>query len=108
MENLVGGAGDFTKLLTGLDLGLLLAVAVFALLLERARAVSDRWAVLIPLVLGGLLGALTSSAQAYTDGATITTHVVKGVLLNGAGASVIARLAAPMLTQLFGAPRMGA
>ncbi len=75
------------KFFPGVDIPTMVAIGFIAFILQRADAVSKGWSLLVPLVLGTLVGI----AQAIDAGYSIAAYVLlKGTLLNGAAASAAA------------------
>ena len=91
MEGLI--PGEWVKLFEGVDIPLMFAIGVVAFVLERSQRVGEGITVFVPLALGAIVGLVTGLERQSQDGASIMTHILKGVILNGAGASVMARAA---------------
>lgn len=75
---------QWVKLLTGADLQVMMGIGVVAFVLYRIQKIPDWVAFLVPMVLGGLYGLTLALEQRYAFG----SHVLKGFLVNGAGATL--------------------
>ncbi len=89
--------GQWLEVFKGIDITVMGAIAVIAFTLERAKAVNDQWAALVPLLLGTAWGIAESFTMDYGHAAII----FKGALLNGGGASMVARVAQSLLAKYW-------
>lgn len=80
--------GEWIKLFSTLDMGVMIAIGIIALICERASKINDALALLIPLALGTAWGMIEASRLGWGEPYVIA----KGALMNGAGASVAAQL----------------
>lgn len=89
-------SGEWIKIFTGLDIGVMMAIAVVAWVCKRAASIKESWALAIPLLLGAVWGGF----EALQNGYAPVAFVFKGALMNGAGATVAGRLMDAALTRL--------
>ena len=80
--------GTWIKLFTGLDTVALLAIGILAFVLKRSLSVPEHVAILMPLTLGVIYGVAQAVGADYAPAA----FVMKGALMNGAGATMIGRV----------------
>ncbi len=85
--------GQWIELFKGLDIAVLVMLAVIAFALERAKRITDAQTVLVLLCGGGGWGIM-DALRTYGDGTPIPVFVgfvAKGVLMNAGGAYLIAQ-----------------
>lgn len=78
---------EWLQLFGGVDLGVMVVIGVIAYTMERSMRFSDAVAMLIPLGLGGVWGLVEATQAGYGT----VAHVLKGIMMNGGFASVVAR-----------------
>ena len=91
--------GPWAQIFTGIDLGSMVCIGILAFILARAGSMSDNREVLIPTALGLIYGVLDAWSK-LTDGWLWAPSIMlafKGLLLNGAGATMVGRITATML-----------
>lgn len=81
--------GVWVKSFTAEDIAALISIGVIAAFLRQAKAITEAWALILPLCLGFLVGML----QSYTNGYAPAAFVIKGMVMGG-GAGVFGRLVA--------------
>jgi hypothetical protein len=87
------------KFFPEVDLTVIFCIAVFAYMLEYSKKVPDYIAMFVPMVLGGLFGFAQSLSTTWSG--NTAALIFKGVMLNGAAASVMGRLAHKYLEKLW-------
>lgn len=89
---------EWVQLFTSqLDMAVMVAIGIVALVCIRARHITNDTAMLVSLALGGAWGVV----EAYKAGYAPVAIVVKGALVNGAGAAVIALLVSKLWDTVF-------
>lgn len=87
-------SGQWVKLFTGLDMGVMGGIGIVAWLCKRSKRVPDDLELFIPFMLGLGWGIVEALSRDAFQGSTAygVSVVVKGALLNGAGAAVLSLL----------------
>lgn len=99
-----------TGLLSTVNVPVLTMLAVLAFAFHRIQAITAAWAIILPIAVGALLGALSAMAHAQqTAGgwlmvAALTQSMIEGAAINGGMAVVIGRLASVGLEKLWPPP----
>jgi uncharacterized membrane protein AbrB (regulator of aidB expression) len=87
---------EITKLFGIQDIGFMIAIGVVAWVCKRTARIPEDLALLIPLVLGAIVGGIQSWNTA-TFGSGI---LIKGIIVTAAGATIAARLADELLVRV--------
>lgn len=89
---------EWVQIFGGLDVGVMVSIGIIAFILQRSKSVSESVALLVPLVMGALYGMIDALDKQYAFG----VHVIKGALLTGGGATVMARVVGLTLKKWWG------
>jgi hypothetical protein len=88
--------GGWAQIFTGLDLVTMVGIGILAFIFARSLHMAEEVAVLIPTALGlvyGLLDAWTK-AEAGSPTSQVVMLAFKGLIFNGAGATMVGRVIA--------------
>ena len=87
----------WVDILSGVDISVMMAIGVVAFALCRSSRIGEGWAIAVPMLLGLGYGLL----EATEKGWGVPAHIAKGVLLNGAGATIAGRSVAMAMEKLW-------
>lgn len=92
---------DWVKAFQTVDLGMAAGVAAIAAWLEYSEVITDKWAVILTLLLAAVVGIAAGQAKAVSDGTSLFYNVSYQIVLNAAAAAVIGRPAALALRAVW-------
>lgn len=92
---------DWVKAFQTVDLGMAAGVAAIAAWLEYSQVITDKWAVILTLILAAVVGIAAGQAKALADGTGLAYNIIYQTVLNMAAAAVIGRPAAMALRAVW-------